>query len=158
MADSSVNLKDRINEDLKNAMRAQDKRLVGTLRLVMAAIKQREVDDRITLDNSALLGILEKMIKQRRDSVTQYQNGGREDLARQESYEIEVIQGYLPQPLTEAELEVLIHAAVQQTGASSVKDMGKVMAVLRAQVQGKVEMGEVGARVKACLSTMGTPG
>jgi hypothetical protein len=153
MTDSSINLKERINEDLKNAMRAQDKRLVGTLRLVMAAIKQREVDDRVTLDNSALLGILEKMIKQRRDSVTQYQNGGREDLARQESYEIEVIQGYMPQPLSVEELDDLIHTAVQQTGANSVKDMGKVMAALRAQVQGKVDMGEMGARVKTHLST-----
>lgn len=153
MTDSSVNLKERINEDLKNAMRAQDKRLVGTLRLVMAAIKQREVDERVTLNNSALIGILEKMIKQRRDSVTQYQNGGREDLARQESYEIEIIQSYLPQPLTTGELDDLIHAAVQQTGASSVKDMGKVMTVLRVQVQGKVDMGEVGTRVKARLST-----
>ena len=152
MTDSSVNLKERINEDLKNAMRAQDKRRVGTLRLVMAAVKQREVDERITLDNVALLGILEKMIKQRRDSVVQYQNGGREDLAQQETYEIEVIQAYLPQPLTEAELDALVSAAVQQTGAVFVKDMGKVMAVLRTQVQGKADMGEVGARVKARLS------
>ncbi|CAK0773567.1 conserved hypothetical protein [Gammaproteobacteria bacterium] len=92
------------------------------------------------------------MIKQRRDSVVQYQNGGREDLAQQETYEIEVIQGYLPRPLTAAELDALVGVAVQQTGASSVKDMGKVMAVLRAQVQGKADMGEVGARVKGRLS------
>jgi len=152
MTDLSSNLKGRINEDLKTAMRAQDKRRVGTLRLVMAAVKQREVDDRVLVDDPALLGILDKMIKQRRDSVVQYQSGGREDLAQQEIYEIEVIQNYLPQPLTEAELDTLVDTAVQQTGADSVKDMGKVMTVLRAQVQGRVDMGEVGARVKRRLS------
>ncbi|CAK0747509.1 conserved hypothetical protein [Gammaproteobacteria bacterium] len=152
MSDSPIHLKERINEDLKNAMRAQDKCRVGTLRLVMAAIKQREVDERVILDNSAVLGILEKMIKQRRDSIVQYQNGKREDLVQQENYEIEVIQGYLPQPLTAGELDILIDAAVQQTGAGSLKDMSKVMTVLRVQVQGKIDMGEVGARVKARLA------
>ncbi|CAK0771554.1 GatB/YqeY domain-containing protein [Gammaproteobacteria bacterium] len=154
MTDLSASLKERINEDIKTAMRAQDKRRVGVLRLIMAAVKQREVDDRVVVDDPALLGILDKMIKQRRDSVVQYQSGGREDLAQQEIYEIEVIQEYLPRPLTEAELDALINAAVQQAGASSVKDMGKVMAILRAQVQGKADMGEVGARVKGRLSAL----
>lgn len=152
MNDLSNNLKERINEDLKNAMRAQDKRRVGTLRLVMAAFKQREVDERITLDNAAILGILEKMIKQRRDSIIQYQNGGRDDLVAQETYELELIQGYLPHPLSTAELDNFIDQAVQQSGASSVKDMGKVMAILRTNVQGRVDMAEVGARVKLRLT------
>jgi hypothetical protein len=152
MSDLPISLKERINEDLKGAMRAQDKPRVGVLRLVMAAIKQREVDERITIDDFTLLGILEKMIKQRRDSVVQYQNGGREDLAKQENYEIGVIQAYLPQPLTEAELDALIDEVMQQTGASSMKDMGKVMTALRPQVLGKVDMSVVSTRIKARLS------
>jgi len=152
MTDSAVTLKERINQDVKNAMRAQDKRRLAALRLIMAAIKQREVDERITVDDPILLGILEKMIKQRRDSITQYQNGGRADLADQEAYEIDLIQEYLPKPLTAEELQSLIESAIQNTGAASIKDMGKVMAALRAQAQGRVDMGELGARIKARLT------
>ncbi|CAK0745008.1 Glutamyl-tRNA amidotransferase [Gammaproteobacteria bacterium] len=144
-------IKTRIQEDLKIAMRAQDKRRVGTLRLVMAAVKQREVDERIVVDDVALFGILEKMLKQRRESIAQYQQAAREDLLEQEVYEVGVIQGYLPVALSESELNTLVDAAIQQIGASSIKDMGKVMTVLRDQVQGRAEMGAVSARVKACL-------
>ncbi len=152
MSESAVPLKDRISNDVKVAMRAQDKRRLGALRLIMAAVKQREVDERVVVDDPALLSILEKMLKQRRDSVVQYQNGGREDLAEQEIYEIDLIQSYLPMPLTDAELDTLLEAALQQTGAASVKDMGKVMAVLRTEVQGRADMGAVSSRVKSRLS------
>ncbi len=152
MSGTSTSLKERISDDVKVAMRAQDKRRLGTLRLIMAAVKQREVDERVVVDDVALLGILEKMLKQRADSVAQYQSGGREDLAEQERYEIQLIQGYLPQPLTEEELATLIEAAIQQTGACSVKDMGKVMAVLRTDVLGRADMGKLGGLVKGRLS------
>jgi len=150
MADTPI-IKTRIQEDLKTAMRAQDKRRVGTLRLVMAAVKQREVDERIVVDDVALFGILEKMLKQRRESIAQYQKAAREDLLEQETYEVGVIQGYLPAALDASELDSLVDAAIQQIGASSIKDMGKVMAILRDQVQGRAEMGAVSARVKAHL-------
>lgn len=152
MTDSVITLKERINQDVKNAMRAQDKRRLTALRLITAAIKQREVDERITVDDQILLGILEKMLKQRRDSMSQYQNAGRTDLADQESYEIDLIQGYLPQPLTPEALTALIDQAIHNIGAASVKDMGKVMALLRSEVQGKVDMAELGAQVKTRLA------
>lgn len=152
MTDPAGTLKERINQDVKNAMRSQDKRRLGALRLIMAAIKQREVDERITVDDPTLLGILEKMLKQRRDSMTQYQKGGRDDLAEQEAYEIDLIQEYLPKPLTEAEVNAMIESAVQNTGAASIKDMAKVMGALRAQVTGRFDMGELSARVRTRLA------
>lgn len=144
-------LKQRITEDMKSAMRAADKRRLGTIRLLMAAIKQREVDDRIALDDAQVIAAIEKMIKQRRDSISQYQAAGRQELADQEVYEIEVLQTYMPAALSEAEVDVLIEAAITNTGAVSAKDMGKVIAALKAQAQGRADMGKVSAKVKARL-------
>ena len=142
-------LKDRIQDDMKTAMRARAKERLGAIRLILAAIKQREVDERITLSDGQTLAVLEKMIKQRRESLAQYQNAGRADLAAQEAFEIDLIQSYLPAPLAEAELETLIGEAIAATGAQSVRDMGKVMAILREQAQGRADMAAVSARIKA---------
>ena len=144
-----MSLKDRIQDDMKSAMRAKDKNRLGVIRLILAAIKQREVDERIELSDVQTLTVLEKMIKQRRESLTQYQNAGREDLARQEAFEIDLIQTYLPAPLSEAELETLIVTAIAAAGAQSMRDMGKVMAMIKDQAQGQVDMSMVSARVKA---------
>ena len=154
MAADLASLKERISDDLKAAMRAQDKRRVGVLRLINAAIKQREVDDRVVLDDPAILGILDKMVKQRRDSLTQYLAGNRQDLADQEQYEIDLIQGFLPKALTAIEIDDLITSAIQETGASSPKDMGKVMGVLRSQVQGRADVAAVSAQVKTRLAAL----
>ncbi|MCC8988770.1 MAG: GatB/YqeY domain-containing protein [Candidatus Contendobacter sp.] len=142
-------LKDRIQDDMKTAMRARAKERLGAIRLILAAIKQREVDERITLSDGQTLAVLEKMIKQRRESLAQYQSAGRADLAAQEAFEIDLIQSYLPAPLAEAELETLIGEAIAATGAQSVRDMGKVMAILREQAQGRADMAAVSARIKA---------
>lgn len=144
-------LKQRITEDMKSAMRAADKRRLGTIRLLLAAIKQREVDERIALDDIQVIAAIEKMIKQRRDSISQYQAAGRQDLADQEIYEIEVLQAYMPVALSEIEVDTLIEAAITSSGAVSAKDMGKVIAALKAQVQGRADMGKVSAKVKAKL-------
>jgi len=148
-------LKQRITEDMKSAMRAADKRRLGTIRLLMAAIKQREVDDRIALDDAQVIAAIEKMIKQRRDSISQYQAAGRQELADQEIYEIEVLQTYMPAALSEAEVDVLIEAAITNTGAVSAKDMGKVIAALKAQAQGRADMGKVSTKVKTKLGAGG---
>ncbi len=132
-------------------MRAQDKRRLGVLRLVTAAIKQKEVDERITLDDAQVMGALEKMIKQRRDSIQQYQAGNRPDLAEQESFEIGIIQTFLPAQLSEAEIDAAIAAAIAATGAASAIDMGKVMGALKSQLAGKADMTVVSARVKQKL-------
>jgi hypothetical protein len=145
----AMSLKDRIQDDMKAAMRAKDKQRLGAIRLILAAIKQREVDERIELNDVQTLAVLEKMLKQRRESLAQYQNAGREDLAAQESLEIEIIQAYLPTPLSEADLKALIANAVAVTGAQSVRDMGKVMALIKDQAQGRADMAMVSARVKA---------
>jgi uncharacterized protein len=145
-------LKDRITEDMKNAMRAGDKDRLGTIRLILAAIKQREVDERITLDDGQVLAVLEKMVKQRREAITQFQAGGRADLVARETAEIGVLQGYLPAQLTEAELEALISESIAATGATSIKDMGKVMAAVKPRAQGRADMGAVSARIKQKLS------
>lgn len=137
---------------MKEAMRAKDKDRLGTIRLIQAAIKQREVDERIELDDSQVLAVLDKMVKQRRDSITQYRDAGREDLASKEEAELQVIQTYLPAPLGDDELNALIDQAIQASGASSMQDMGKVMGQLRAQVQGRADMGEVSQRIKARLN------
>ena len=144
-----MSLKDRIQDDMKTAMRAKDKERLGAIRLILAAVKQREVDERIELTDPQLLGVLEKMIKQRRESLAQYQSAGRDDLAAQESFEIELIQSYLPAPLDESELDALIGDAIAATGAQSVRDMGKVMALIKDQAQGRADMAAVSARVKA---------
>ncbi len=148
-------LKQRITEDMKSAMRAADKRRLGTIRLLLAAIKQREVDERIALDDAQVIAVMEKMIKQRRDSISQYQAAGRQELADQEVYEIEILQTYMPAALSEAEVDTLIEAAIASTGAVSAKDMGKVMATLKPQLQGRADMGQVGAKIKAKLGTGG---
>jgi uncharacterized protein len=138
---------------MKQAMRSGDKARLGTIRMALAAIQQREVDERVELDDTAVLAVIEKMIKQRRESVDQYRAGGREDLAAKEAAEIELLSGYLPEPLDDAELAAMIDAAVAETGATSMKDMGRVIAQLRAQAQGRADMAVVSARVKARLGS-----
>jgi uncharacterized protein YqeY len=144
-------LKQRIQDDMKTSMKAGDKPRLGAVRLILAAIKQREVDERVELDDTQVLAVLDKMVKQRRDSVTQYAAAGREDLAAVERFEIDVCQGYLPQPLTETEIAALVEAAMAATGAVGMKDMSKVMAQLRPQVQGRADMGAVSALIKQRL-------
>jgi uncharacterized protein YqeY len=144
-------LKERITEDMKSAMRAGDKDRLGTIRLALAAIKQREIDERITLDDPQVLAVLEKMIKQRREAIVQFQSGGRADLVAKETAEIAVLQGYLPAQMSEAELDALIAEAISATGAASIKDMGKVMAVVKPKAQGRADMGAVSARIKQRL-------
>ena len=144
-------LRDRITEDMKSAMRAGEKARLATIRLMLAAIKQREVDERITLDDPQVLGVLEKMVKQRREAITQFASGGRADLVAKETAEIEVLQGYLPAQMSPAELDELIAAAIATTGASSIKDMGKVMAAVKPKAQGRADLGAVSARIKQQL-------
>ena len=146
-----MSLKDRIQDDMKTAMRAKDKQRLGAIRLILAAIKQREVDERIELQDAQVLGVLEKMIKQRRESLTQYQSAGREDLAAQESFEIDLIQSYLPTPLSEADIDTLVANAIAVTEAQSIRDMAKVMALIKDQAQGRADMAQISARVKARL-------
>jgi hypothetical protein len=149
MTESS--LKDRINEAMKSAMRARDKDRLGTVRLIQAEIKRIEVDERVEVDNERLIAILDKMVKQRRDSIRQYRDAGRDDLARKEEAEVAVIQEFLPAPLSPEELDTLVADAVAITGAASMQDMGKVMGVLKPKVQGRADMGEVSKAVKAKL-------
>ena len=144
-------LKDRLTEDMKNAMRAGEKERLATIRLALAAIKQREVDERISLDDTQVLAVLEKMIKQRREAITQFAAGKRPDLVAKENSEIVVIQAYLPAQLAEAELDTLISEAIAASGATSVKDMGKVMAAVKPKVQGRADLGAVSARIKQKL-------
>ena len=146
-----MTLKERITEDMKAAMRASDKERLSTIRLVQAAIKQREVDERITLDDAQVIAVLEKMVKQRRESIAQFEQGGRKDLADKERREIDLLQAYLPAQLSEAEVDALIRDAIGATGAGSIKDMGKVMAAVKAKAAGRADMAAVGARVKAAL-------
>lgn len=144
-------LRDRITEDMKSAMRAGEKERLGTIRLALAAIKQREVDERITLDDPQVLSVLEKMVKQRREAITQFASGGRADLVARETAEIGVLQGYLPEQMSAAELDALITEAIAATGATSVKDMGKVMAAVKPKAQGRADMGALSARIKQKL-------
>ncbi len=146
-----MTLRERITEDMKTAMRAGDKDRLGLIRMLQAAIKQREVDERIQLDDAQTLSVIEKMIKQRKESVAQFQSGGREDLVAKENAEIAVLQGYLPAQLSEAELDAIVKDAIASTGAASVKDMGKVMAIVKQKAAGRADMGAVGARIKAAL-------
>jgi hypothetical protein len=149
-----MTLKERIQEDVKAAMRAQDRRRLSALRLVTAAIKQREVDERIQLDDAQVVAVLRKMIKQRQDSLSQYRAAGRDDLADQESFEIALIEGYLPQGLGEAEMDALVARTVAEVGATSPRDMGKVMGRLKDLVQGRADLGAVSARVKEHLARL----
>jgi uncharacterized protein len=145
-------LKDRITEDMKTAMRAGEKERLATIRLILSAIKQREVDERITLDDSQVLAAIEKMIKQRKEAITQFQAGGRADLVAKETAEIGILQSYLPAQMSDAEIDALIAEAIASTGAASIKDMGKVMGAVKAKAQGRADMGAVSARIKQKLS------
>jgi uncharacterized protein YqeY len=146
-----MSLKDRITEDMKAAMRAKDADRLGTIRMITAAIKQREVDERITLDDTQVLAVLEKMIKTRKESVAQFQSGGRTDLVDKENREIALLQSYLPEQLSDAEVDTLIADAIAQSGATSVKDMGKAMAIVKQKAQGRADIGAVSAKLKAKL-------
>jgi len=145
-------VKQRIQEDVKTAMRSKDKDRVSTLRLVLAAIKQKEIDENTELDDVQTLAILDKMIKQHRDSIALYQQGGRTDLVEKETRELSIVQSYLPAPLTDAEINDLLQQAIRDTGAKSLQDMGKVMGVLKPKVQGKADMGRISGLVKQALS------
>jgi uncharacterized protein YqeY len=145
-------LKDRITEEMKNAMRAGEKERLATIRLILSAIKQREVDERIQLDDTQVLAVVEKMVKQRKESIAQFEAGGRADLVAKEQAEMAVLQTYLPAQMSDAEIDALIAEAVASTGAASIKDMGKVMAAVKAKAQGRADMGAVSARIKQKLS------
>ena len=146
-----MSLKQQLTDDMKAAMKGGEKDRLGVIRLVNAAIKQREVDERIVLDDAQVLAVLEKMLKQRKDSVTQYEGAGREDLAAVERYEIGVIQAYLPAQLGAAEIEAIVARAIADAGATSAKDMGKVVGLVKPQVAGRADMGKVSALIKAKL-------
>ena len=146
-----MSLKDQITEDMKSAMKAGDKDRLKVVRLILAAIKQIEIDKRIELDDAAVLTVLDKMVKQRRDSVEQFQKGNRNDLADIELAEIVVLENYLPEKLSDQELDAMIDEAIRSTGAESIRDMGKVMGQIKAKAAGRADMGAVGARVKARL-------
>lgn len=148
----SDSIKQKIQEDMKAAMRAKEKQLLGTIRLMQAAIKQREIDERISLDDTQVIVILDKMLKQRRDSLEQYEKANRPDLAEQEAFEIKTIKTYMPQPLSETEINSLIETAINETGATSVKELGKVIGYLKPKVQGRVDMKAFTANIKQRLS------
>jgi len=146
-----MSLKERITEDMKSAMRSGDKERLATIRLILAAIKQKEVDERIALDDVQTLGIIEKMVKQRKESIVQFEAGGRADLVAKENAELVVLTAYQPAQLSEAEIDALIAAAIAATGAASIKDMGKVVANVKNAAAGRADMAAVSARVKARL-------
>jgi uncharacterized protein YqeY len=148
-----MSLKDRVQEDMKTAMRARDAARLSAVRLLLAAIKQKEVDERKALADADVLAVVEKMVKQRRESIAQYEKAARADLAAQERFEIDVLQGYLPQQMSAAELEQAVAAAIAESGAAGVKDMGKVMALLRPRLAGRADPGQASALVKAKLGT-----
>ena len=147
-----MSLKDQINEDMKTAMRAKDSARLGTIRLLQAALKQKEVDERVTLDDAAVIGIVDKLIKQRKDSITAFEKAGRQDLADIEIAEMKVLEVYLPARLSAQEIEAEVKAIVAQLGASGAGDMGKVMGAVKQQLAGKADMGLVSAAVKAALA------
>jgi uncharacterized protein len=146
-----MSLKERITEDMKSAMRAAQKERLGTVRMILAGIKQREVDERVSLDDSQVLAVIEKMVKQRKESIAQFETGGRADLVAKEQAEIALLKEYLPTQLTPEEIEALISAAIAKTGAASIKDMGKVMGALKSELAGRADMGAVSARIKQKL-------
>ena len=146
-----MSLRQRIQDDMKSALKAGEKQRLGTLRLIHAAVQQREVDERVLLTDQQVLETLDKMVKQRRESIVQYEKGAREDLAEQERFEIGVIQHYLPTPLTDAEIDALLDRAIAEAGAAGIRDMGKVMAIVKPAVQGRADVGAVSAKVKSRL-------
>ena len=146
-----MSLKERITDDMKAAMRAGEKERLGVIRMITAAIKQREVDERISLDDAQVLSVLEKMIKQRKESLVQFEAGNRPDLVAKESAEITLLQGYMPSQLSGAEIDSLIADAIAATGAASIKEMGKVMGIIKAKAQGRADMAAVGAKINAKL-------
>jgi uncharacterized protein YqeY len=146
-----MSLKEKIKDDIKQAMRDKNESRLGTLRMLSAAIQRREVDERIQLDDTQVIAVIEKLVKQGRESIEQYVKGGRQELADKESGEIVVFQAYLPQQLSEAEIDQLVAEAIAATGAGSIKDMGKVMGVLKPKLQGRADMGQVGSKIKAKL-------
>jgi uncharacterized protein YqeY len=147
-----MTIKERLNDDIKNAMRAQNKNLLTTLRLISAAVKQVEVDERIEVSEERMLAILDKMTKQRKESIAQYEKANRDDLVAQEQFELNLISKYLPEPLSAVEIEQLVTEAIASTGAEKIPDMGKVMAQLKTQLQGRADMAQVSALIKAKLS------
>jgi len=151
--DTIMSLKARIADDMKTAMKARDTERLAAIRLLMAAIKQKEVDERVELDDAAVTAVIEKMVKQRRDSITQYEAGNRPDLVAKEQAELAVLQDYMPQQLSEAEIEAIIDAAITSSGAAGAKDMGKVVGAVKPQVAGRADMGAVSARIKAKLAS-----
>ena len=147
-----MSLKAQIRDDMKAAMRSGDKTRLGTIRMLLADIQRREVDERVELDDNGVLAVLEKMVKQRRESISQYREAGREELAEVEQAEITVLQEYLPEPLSEAEIDALVEEVIQATGASGMQDMGKVMGQLKQKAQGRADMGALSQRVKQKFS------
>jgi uncharacterized protein len=147
-----MSLKDQITEDMKNAMRAKDTARLGTIRLLLAAMKQKEVDERIELNDAAVVAIIEKLIKQRKDSIAQFQAAKRDDLVAIENAELSVLQTYMPEQMSEAEVAAVVAKAVAEVGASGPQDMGKVMGLVKSQLAGKADMGVVSAQVKAALT------
>ena len=147
-----MSLKNRITDDMKAAMRSGEKERLGTIRLILAALKQREVDERIVLDDTQILAVLEKMLKQRRDSIDQFSAAGREDLATIERAEVAVIQAYLPEPLSAAELDLIVAKAISDSGAAGPKDMGKVIGLVKPQVAGRADMGQISELIKRKLA------
>jgi len=145
-------LREKLNEDMKTAMKAREQAKLDALRLLLAAVKQREVDERITLDDAAVVSVIEKMIKQRKDSIAQFEKAQRQDLADKEKFEIAVIEAYMPKQLSPAEVEAIVAEAVASTGAKSPADMGKVMGAVKAKLAGRADMGKVSALVKAKLA------
>ena len=145
-------LREQLNEDIKAAMKAREQDRLGALRLMLSAVKQREVDERITLDDAGVIGVVEKMIKQRRESIAQYEKAARQDLADREKAEIAVLEAYLPKQLSQAEVDAVVAEAIAATGAKSAADMGKVMGVVKPRLAGRADMGKVSALVKAKLT------
>ncbi len=148
-----MSLKERITEDMKAAMRAKEAERLGTIRMLQAGIKQREVDERITLDDGQVLTVIEKMIKTRKESLVQFEAGGRADLADKERKEIELLQAYLPAQMSEAEVDALIAAAIAESGATSIKEMGKAMAIIKAKAQGRADIAAVSSKLKSKLGS-----
>jgi len=146
-------LKKQIQDAVISAMKAGEKKRLAIIRLMTSAMKQIEVDERIELDDQRIIVILDKMVKQRRESISQFKTAGRDDLVKQEIFEIDIIQEFLPQALSEEEVDTIVHQAIEQTGASSIKDMGKVMGLVKPQIVGRANMGEVSGRIKSLLST-----
>lgn len=147
-----MTIKERLNNDIKEAMRAKEKELLSTLRLITAAVKQVEVDERIEVDDERMLVILDKMSKQRKESIAQYEKANRDDLVAQEQFELDILKKYLPEPLSATEIEQMINDAIAETGATKMADMGKVMALLKPSLQGRADMAQVSGLIKAKLS------